>query len=84
MKKILIAGCSQEISSFNPVECKYEIFHIIQGNEIYEYHKDKNSYIGGAIEEINNSKKIDPIFTYVAEGFAAGTLEHSALSLIHI
>ena len=78
MKKILIAGCSQEISSFNPVECKYEIFHIIQGNEIYEYHKDKNSYIGGAIEEINNSKKIDPIFTYVAEGFAAGTLEHSA------
>ena len=78
MKKILIAGCSQEISSFSPVECKYEIFHIIKEKEIYEYHKGKNSYIGGAIEEINNSKNIEPIFTYVAEGFAAGTLEHSA------
>ena len=46
MKKVLIAGCAQEISSFNPVECKYEIFHIIQGNEIYDYHLGKNSYIG--------------------------------------
>ena len=41
MKKVLIAGCAQEISSFNPVECKYEIFHIIQGNEIYDYHLGK-------------------------------------------
>ena len=78
MKKILIAGCAQEISSFNPVKCKYEIFHIIQDKEIYEYHAGKNSYIGGAIEEINNSKNIEPVFTYVAEGFAAGTLEHKA------
>ena len=54
MKKILNAGCAQDISSFNPVECKYEIFHIIRDNEIYEYHEGKNSYIGGAIEEINN------------------------------
>ena len=58
MKKVLIAGCAQEISSFNRVECKYEIFHIIQGNEIYDYHLGKNSYIGGAIEEINKSKNI--------------------------
>jgi len=82
MKKILIAGCAQEISSFNPVECKYEIFHIIRDNEIYEYHEGKNSYIGGAIEEINNSINIEPIYTYVAEGFAAGTLEHSAFTKI--
>ena len=61
MKKVLIAGCAQEISSFNPVECKYEIFHIIQGNEIYDYHLGKNSYIGGAIEEINKSKNIEPV-----------------------
>ena len=78
MKRILIAGCAQEISSFNPVECKYEIFHIIQDKDIYAYHAGKNSYIGGAIEEINNSKNIEPVFTYVAEGFAAGTLEHKA------
>ena len=34
MKKILIGGIAQEISSFNPVECKYEIFHIVQDKEI--------------------------------------------------
>ena len=45
MKKVLIAGCAQEISSFNPVECKYEIFHIIQDNEIYNYHLGKNMLV---------------------------------------
>ena len=40
-EKVLIAGCAQEFSSFNPVECEYEIFHIIQGNEIYDYHLGK-------------------------------------------
>ena len=78
MKKILIAGCSQEISSFNPVECKYDFFDITRKNEIIDYHTGKNSYIGGAIEELKNTHDLEPIFTYNAEGYAAGILEHSA------
>ena len=30
-------NCSRNFF-FNPVECKYEIFHIVQDKEIYEYH----------------------------------------------
>ena len=32
MKRIVIGGCSQEISTFNPVSCQYEYFRY--GNEI--------------------------------------------------
>ena len=78
MKKILIAGCSQEISSFNPVECKYDFFDITRGNEISDYHTGKNSYIGGAIEELKKTPDLEAIFTYNAEGYAAGILEHLA------
>ncbi|MEC7881018.1 MAG: M81 family metallopeptidase, partial [Chloroflexota bacterium] len=78
MKKILIAGCSQEISSFNPIKCEYDFFDITRGNEIYEFHKGKNSYIGGAINEIENSNNIDPIYTFNAEGYASGVLNHSS------
>ncbi len=78
MKKILIAGCTQEISSFNPIKCEYDFFDITKGNKIYEFHKGKNSYIGGAINEIENSNNVDPIFALNAEGYASGILDHSS------
>ena len=81
-KKILIAGCTQEISSFNPVECKYDFFDITRGKEIYEYYKDLNSYIGGAIEEIERTEGMEAIFGYNAEGYASGILEHSSFMKI--
>ena len=56
MRKILIAGCAQEISSFNPVKCKYEIFHILKDKEINEYHNNKNSYM-----RWNNAFMFDPL-----------------------
>ena len=81
-KKILIAGCTQEISSFNPVECKYDFFDITRGNEIYEFYKDLNSYIGGAIKEIENTNGMEAVFAYNAEGYASGILEHSSFQKI--
>ena len=51
MKKILIAGCSQEVSSFNPVTCDNNFFNISTGNEIYKFNKGLNTYIGGVIED---------------------------------
>jgi microcystin degradation protein MlrC len=78
MKKILIAGCSQEVSSFNPVTCDNNFFNISTGNEIYKFNKGLNTYIGGVIEEIEKTQYIQPVFTYDAQGHAAGTLEHSS------
>ena len=78
MKKILIAGCSQEVSSFNPITCDYNFFNISKGNEIYKFNKGLNTYIGGVIEEIEKTQDMQPVFTYDAQGHAAGTLEHSS------
>ena len=78
MKKILIAGCNQEISSFNPVTCDYDFFQIYREEGIREFNTGLNSYIGGAIEELKNFDVFEPIFTYYAEGTAAGPLEHSS------
>ena len=78
MKKILIAGCNQEISSFNPVTCDYDFFQIYREEGIREFNTGLNSYIGGAIDELENIDNFEPIFTYYAEGSAAGPLEQSS------
>lgn len=36
MKRILIADCKQEISSFNPLPSHYDNFLIRNGEELYE------------------------------------------------
>ena len=74
MKKIVIGGCSQEISTFNPVSCQYEYFNFKHGNEIDVDSRGKNSAYAGAINELKKEFKddLELIFTYDAEGGAAG------------
>ena len=78
MKKILIMGCTQEISSFNPTPCQYDFFEIYRADEVRKFNTGRNSYIGGAIEELNKIPNLESIYTYHAEGSASGPLEHSA------
>lgn len=80
MTRILIAGCSQEISSFNPVPCEYEFFDFLYGDGVRKAHEGTNSPISGAIAEFESTitADLELIFTYDAEGTAAGPLRHSA------
>ena len=71
-------GCTQEISSFNPVPCQYDFFEIYRADEVRKFNTGRNSYIGGAIEELNKIPNLECIYTYHAEGSASGPLEHSA------
>ena len=48
MTRILIAGCEQEISTFNPVPCAYDFFDVLFGAEVIEANLGKNTTIGGA------------------------------------
>lgn len=84
MKRIVMGGCSQEISSFNPESCKYEFFRFKYGNKIDLDSRGKNSSYAGAIKELKKEFKedVDFIFTYDAEGGAAGPLEHEAFMRI--
>jgi len=78
--KILIGGCQQEISTFNPVPCEYEFFDYLRGDEIRVTHEGKDSQIGGALIELKSAfgDDLEVIYTYDAEGTAAGPLRHSA------
>ena len=78
--RILMGGCNQEISTFNPVPCEYEFFDFLRGEEIREAAGGTNSTYGGAIAELEAEygDDLELIFTYDAEGAAAGPLRHSA------
>jgi microcystin degradation protein MlrC len=84
--RILIGGCQQEISTFNPVPCEYEFFDYLRGDEIRATHAKDNpdSQIGGALTELKSAfgNELDLLFTYDAEGTAAGPLRHSAFMRI--
>ena len=49
MTRILMAGCSQEISTFNPVPCEYDLFSITRGDQIRQAAQGTNNSYGGAI-----------------------------------
>lgn len=77
MSRILIAGCQQEISTFNPQLCKYDFFEILRGEELLTRNRGKNSAFGGAIEVFENAGH-EVVPTWFAEGLAAGPLEHAS------
>jgi microcystin degradation protein MlrC len=77
MSRILIAGCQQEISTFNPQLCKYDFFEILRGDELVTRNRGKNSAIGGAIEVFEKAGH-EVVPTWFAEGLAAGPLEHAS------
>lgn len=82
--RILMGGCQQEISTFNPVPCEYDFFEFMRGHEIREASVGQNSAYGGAIDELEKAfgDDLELIFTYDAEGTAAGPLRHSAFERI--
>jgi microcystin degradation protein MlrC len=53
--RILIGGCQQEISTFNPVPCEYEFFDYLRGDEIRATHDGNDSQIGGALAELKSA-----------------------------
>ena len=82
--RILIGGCQQEISTFNPVPCDYEFFDYLRGDEIRATHDGNDSQIGGALAELKSAfgDDLEVVYTYDAEGTAAGPLRHSAFMRI--
>lgn len=50
MKRILVAGCEQEISSFNPKPSRYEDFTIETGPALFAAHRDADSCIRGFLD----------------------------------
>ncbi len=76
MPRILLAGFMQEISTFNPVECHYDYFKILRGDELVDDNRGKNTEHGGAID-VFESAGCELVPTWHAGGDAAGPLAHA-------
>lgn len=73
MKRILIADCKQEISSFNPLPSGYGDFLIRQGEGLYEQ-RGKNQELGGALAVFEARPDIEIVPTICARAGSAGLL----------
>lgn len=73
MKRILIADCKQEISSFNPLPSHYENFLIHHGDGLY-VQRGKNQELGGALAVFEARPDIEIVPTICARSGSAGPL----------
>jgi microcystin degradation protein MlrC len=77
MMKILIAGCEQEISSFNPVPSQYEDFEIHRGPDLIAANADAETCLRGALDVFRDRRDIEIIPTYAARACSAGPLSQA-------
>lgn len=72
MRRILIAECKQEVSTFNPHPSQYEDFRIRNGEEILAHHRVVRYEIGGAMEVFADGADIEIVPTYSAMFITSG------------
>ena len=71
--KILIAECTQEISSFNPLPSGIEDYFIETGDALFR-HRGLNSAIGGALSAFDRRDDVEVIPTVAARASSTGIL----------
>ncbi|MBL8814465.1 MAG: M81 family metallopeptidase [Planctomyces sp.] len=66
MRRILIAECKQEVSTFNPHLSQYSDFAIRRGEELIRYHRTVRNEIGGAVSVLDELPDVELIPAYSA------------------
>ncbi|WP_085633263.1 M81 family metallopeptidase [Marivita cryptomonadis] len=74
MKRILIAGCEQEISSFNPLPSRYEDFSIAAGEALIAAHSEADSCISGFLDSFSDRTDLTLVPVIAAAACSAGPL----------
>ncbi len=72
MKRILIAECRQEVSTFNPVASSYADFIVRRGNEFQAYHHAARNEVGGALDVFGERADVETVCTYSALSITSG------------
>jgi microcystin degradation protein MlrC len=73
MHRILIAECTQEISSFNPCPSNYSYFSVQRGEEMLRQ-RGLNSMVGGALSAFEAREDVAVVPVYSARSPSAGPL----------
>lgn len=59
MRRILIAECKQEVSTFNPHLSRYGDFRIRTGQDLVRYHRSVRNEIGGALSVFDKESGLE-------------------------
>ncbi|MBL9132660.1 MAG: M81 family metallopeptidase [Verrucomicrobiaceae bacterium] len=79
MRRILIAECKQEVSTFNPHLSGYDDFGIRRGQELLSYHRTVRNEVGGALSVFDAVADVELVPAYSAFFITSGgTLAKSA------
>jgi len=71
-RRILLAECIHEISSFNPVPTRYDDFIVNTRERMFDYHRGRGSEIAGAMNVFESSSGSTMIPTFSARGITSG------------
>jgi microcystin degradation protein MlrC len=80
MRKILVADCEQEISSFNPLLSRYEDFTILRGQALFGAHADADSCVRGALDILGPRSDLELVPVFGASACSAGPLSRDGFS----
>lgn len=80
MRKVLVAGCEQEISSFNPHPSRYEDFAILRGQALFDAHAGADTCIRGALDVLGARTDLQPVPVYGASACSAGPLSQAGFA----
>ena len=72
MKRILIAECKQEVSTFNPHLSGYGDFGVRHGEELLSYHRTVRNEIGGALSILDHLPEVKLVPAYSAFFITSG------------
>lgn len=81
-KRIVIAGCAQEVSTFNPVFSTYEDFNVAFGQDVIEKSIGKNSEVAGMVEVLGAAGGFEVVGAYSAGATSAGPLDSASWNRI--
>lgn len=66
MRRILIAECKQEVSTFNPHLSQYADFRVRYGQDLLNYHRSVRNEIGGALSVFDGLADVEIVPAYSA------------------
>lgn len=82
MRRILVAGCEQEISSFNPALSEYELFDVHRGEALFAAHAGAQTCIRGALDVLRERDDLELLPLYGASACSAGPLSRAGFERI--
>lgn len=82
MHRVLVVGCEQEISSFNPLPSQYSDFSILRGAPLFDAHATADSCIRGVLDVLGTRKDMELVPAYGASACSAGPLSAEGFNRI--